>query len=128
MFVVQQEKALPAYVHPSMFKTLGVDPLLVHGYDMCAAGILALSNASAAAREIVHVMVTCAQQRECIAPTGATQLTHRYEQVSHLIVSVCVSVCLSVCLSVCVCVCVSVCVCVCVCLCLCLCLCADPPL
>ena len=79
-FVIQQEKSLPALVHPAMLRSLSVDPLVVKGYDMCAAGILALTNASAAARGVVADMVRCAKQRECIAPSGATQLSHRYEQ------------------------------------------------
>ena len=49
---------------------------------MCAAGILALSNTSTAARHVVDDMVYCAQRRECIAPTTATQLNHRFEQAA----------------------------------------------
>ena len=79
-FAVQQEKILPKHVHPAMMKHLAIAPEAVTGYDMCAAGILALSNASAAAREVVQELVDCARERECIAPAGASQQSHRYEQ------------------------------------------------
>jgi hypothetical protein len=79
-FVIQQEKSLPALVHPGMLQSLAVDPFMVKGYDMCAAGILALANTSTAARQVVDYMVDCAARRACIAPDGATQLSHRYEQ------------------------------------------------
>ena len=83
-FAVQQEKALPSFVHPGMFKQLDVEPQTVKGYDMCAAGILGLSNASALAHEVLDVMVSCARDRECISPTGSSQLSHRYEQVARM--------------------------------------------
>lgn len=79
-FVIQQEKSLPSLVHPAMLERLSVDPLVVKGYDMCAAGILALKNASSTVRDVVAEMVKCAEHRECIAPSDASQLSHRYEQ------------------------------------------------
>mmetsp|Transcript_18532 Transcript_18532/g.42263 ORF Transcript_18532/g.42263 Transcript_18532/m.42263 type:complete len:262 (-) Transcript_18532:87-872(-) len=81
-FAIQQERALPNLVHPKMFAEMNISQDSVRGYDMCAAGILGLSNRSVVVHDVLHPLLACARNRACIAPEGATQRTHRFEQAA----------------------------------------------
>mmetsp|Transcript_17686 Transcript_17686/g.58214 ORF Transcript_17686/g.58214 Transcript_17686/m.58214 type:complete len:434 (-) Transcript_17686:263-1564(-) len=81
-FTIQQERALPNFVHPKMFGEMNISQESVKGYDMCAAGILGMSNSSIAVQNVLHPLVACASRRSCIAPEGASQSTHRFEQAA----------------------------------------------
>eukprot|EP00282_Hemiselmis_andersenii_P007992 CAMPEP_0114121086 /NCGR_PEP_ID=MMETSP0043_2-20121206/6995_1 /TAXON_ID=464988 /ORGANISM="Hemiselmis andersenii, Strain CCMP644" /LENGTH=427 /DNA_ID=CAMNT_0001213753 /DNA_START=56 /DNA_END=1335 /DNA_ORIENTATION=+ len=80
MFVMQGERTLPDKIHPSMFKVMGLDPKDFAGKDMCAGGIQGYRNDSLAVDEVLSATVACALNPRCIAPDGADQSNHRFDQ------------------------------------------------
>ena len=80
LFVMQGEKTLPEKIHAGMFDFLGLDKAAFTGKDMCAGGIQGYRRGSLAVTEVLEATVECALQRACIAPNGADQSNHRFDQ------------------------------------------------
>lgn len=79
-YVTQGEKTLANQTHAGTMRAMGSSSAEMRGRDMCAGGIQGYRAGSRIAEEVLSQVIGCVSNRECVAPDGADQSNHRFDQ------------------------------------------------